>query len=57
MYVIQDLGEVSRDLDFKGKGRDFPGEPAAKTRHSQWRKPQFNPWLGKWIPHATSKTW
>ena len=57
MYITQDLGEVSRGLDFKGKRRDFPGEPVPKTLHSQCRGPQFNPWLGKWIPHATTKTW
>lgn len=54
MYVTQDLEEISRGLDFKGKRRDFPGDTVPKTLHSQCRGPQFSPWLGKWIPHATT---
>ena len=26
--------------------RDFPGGPVAKTPHSQYRGPRFNPWSG-----------
>ena len=36
---------------------DFPGGPVAKTLHSQCRGPGFNPWLGNYMPHATTKTW
>ena len=36
--------------------RDFPGSPVAETLCSQCRVPGFNPWLGNWIPHATTKT-
>ena len=35
--------------------RDFPGGPVAKTPHSQYKGPWFNPWLGKQIPHAPTK--
>ena len=35
---------------------DFPGGPVAKTPGSQCRGPRFNPWLGNWIPHATTKS-
>ena len=32
----------------------FPGDPVAKTPHSQWG-PGFDPWWGNWILHATTK--
>ena len=31
------------------------GPNMAKTPHSQWRGPRFDPWLGKKVPHATTK--
>ena len=36
---------------------DFPGGSAAKALHSQYRGPGFDPWSGKKIPHATTKSW
>ena len=36
--------------------RDFPGGPMAKTLHSQCWGPGFNPWSGKEIPHAATKS-
>ena len=30
----------------KEQYRDFPGDPVAKTLHSQCREPGFNPWSG-----------
>ena len=49
---------------WKGKIRDFPGGPAAKTPCCQCRGPRFNPWSGNYIPHVTTedphaatKTW
>ena len=36
--------------------RDFPGGPVVKTPCSQCRGPGFDPWSGKYIPHATSKS-
>jgi len=30
----------------KGSSRDFPGGSVAKTPHSQYRGPGFNPWSG-----------
>ena len=35
----------------------FPGGPVAKTLHSQCKGPGLNPWSGRYIPHATTKTW
>ena len=35
---------------------DFPGGPVVKTLHSQRKGPEFNPWSGNQIPHATAKT-
>ena len=32
------------------------GGPVAKTVSSQCWGPGFDPWLGNWIPHATTKT-
>ena len=34
--------------------RDFSDDPVAKTPCSQCRGPEFDPWSGNWIPHATS---
>ena len=36
--------------------RDFPGGPAAKTPCFQYRGPGFNPWSGKQIPYAATKS-
>ena len=33
----------------------IPGSPVAKTPSSQCKGPRFNPWLGNWFPHATTK--
>ena len=33
-----------------------PGGPGAETSSSQGRGPGFHPWLGKEIPHVTTKT-
>ena len=35
---------------------DFLGSPVARTLQSQCREPGFDPWLGNYIPHATTKT-
>ena len=36
---------------------DFPGGPVAKRNpHYQCRGPEFNPWSGNYIPHATTKS-
>ena len=37
------------------KVRDFPGGPVAKTPYSQCRGPEFDPWSGNKITHATDK--
>ena len=39
-----DLLTVQRTL--KSLLQDFSGGPVAKTVHSQWRGPRFNPWSG-----------
>ena len=36
--------------------RDFPGDPVAKTLHSQCRGPGFNLGSGNYIPHAATKS-
>ena len=38
----RDLGKWQIKLAFG----DFPGGPVAKTPHSQFRGPRFNPWSG-----------
>ena len=44
-------------LQFKNKiFWDFPGEPVAKTLHSQARGTGFNPWSANKIPHAATKS-
>ena len=35
---------------------DFPGGLVAKTPHSQWRGPGFNPWSGNEIQYAATKS-
>ena len=39
----------------KKQKRDFPGRTVAKTLRSQCRGPRFCLWLGKEIPHTTTK--
>ena len=34
---------------------DIPGGPVAKTPHSQYRGPGFEPWFENWIPLAATK--
>ena len=36
--------------------RDFPAGSVAKTPHSQCRGSGFNPWLGNWTSHTTTKS-
>ena len=40
----------------KNAQEGLPGDPVAQAPHSQCRGPQFDPWLGNYIPHATTKT-
>ena len=35
---------------------DFPGDPVAKTLHSQCRGPKFGPWSGNSIPYDTAES-
>ena len=37
---------ITRLNSSKSQQRDFPGGPVAKTPHSQYRDPGFNPWPG-----------
>ena len=39
-------------LSKRSNSWDFPGGPAAKTLHSQCRRPAFNPSPGSWIPQG-----
>ena len=39
----------------RGKERDFPDDPMAKTLRSQCRGPRFDPWSENQILHATTK--
>ena len=39
----------------KKEMRDFLGGPVAGAPHSQCRGPGFDPWSGRWIPHAATK--
>ena len=43
-------------LKKKGLTRDFPGGLVARTPHSQCRAPLFDPWLGNYVPRATTKS-
>ena len=36
--------------------KDFPGGPMANTPHSHARGPEFDPWSGNQILHASTKT-
>lgn len=38
------------------EGQGFPGGPLAKTPSSQSRERGFDPWLGKQIPQAATKS-
>ena len=49
------IRELLRNNSIK-KIRDFPGGPVAKTLHSQYRGPRFNPQSGNQEPHAISKS-
>ena len=39
----------------KRGGEGFHGASVVKTLRSQCRGPEFNPWLGNYIPHAATK--
>ena len=44
---VQDQKFPGKQVNQKLLPRDFPDGPAAKTQSSQYKGPEFDPWLGK----------
>ena len=46
--IGQDINCIShyRSYSKRLENQDFPGDPAVKTLHSQYRETRFDPWSG-----------